>query len=279
MSVSASVEVAALARLPVQLDERDLDLWMAVGAGVGALAEHLVDQVGEATGDREEGRVSRRSRGRDSRLEEVACAVELVAHLQVGPPPRGVDDLAPAVEIAVRLLRGGDELRRLAREALELGRRLAPELPGDRLEPLVDVGVAEDHAAPLARRPSRRDPQVVERPGALELLRAAKKRDLPVHPLALREQPVPDDDAAARRSGGAARGRRLSARRSSRCSPLDSRISSLFFMGSPEKVAVLRRGRPVPLARGDGTSGTGPRPLARFANPSKRNRPSSTSPS
>ena len=113
--------------------------------------EHLVDQVGEATGDREEGRVSRGSRKRHSRLEEVARAVELVAHLQVGPPPGRVDDLAPAVEIAVRLLRGGDELRRLAREALELGRRLAPELPGDRLEPLVDVGVAEDHAPPLAR--------------------------------------------------------------------------------------------------------------------------------
>ena len=54
MSVSASVEVAALARLPVQLDERDLDLGMPVGARVGVAAEHLVDQVGEATGDREE---------------------------------------------------------------------------------------------------------------------------------------------------------------------------------------------------------------------------------
>ena len=141
--------------------------------------------------------VSRRSRRRHSGLEQVACAVELVPHLQVRPPPRGVEDLAPAVEIAVRLLGGRDELRRLAREALELRRRLAPELPGERLEPLVDVRVAEDHAAPLARRPSRRDPQVVERSGALELLRTAKKRDFPVHPLAVREQPVPDDDAAA----------------------------------------------------------------------------------
>ena len=88
-------EVAPLARVPVQLDERDLDLGMSVGARVGVLAEHLVDQVGEATGDREESRVSRRSRRRHSGLEQVACAVELVPHLQVGPPPRGVDDLAP----------------------------------------------------------------------------------------------------------------------------------------------------------------------------------------
>ena len=191
------LQVALPARLAVQLDKRELDLGMSVGACLGACAEDLVDQVGEATCDREEGRVARRSCGRHSSLEEMACAVELVAHLQVGPAPARVDDLAPAVEIAVRLLCRGDKLGRFARVALERGRRLAAELPGDRLEPLVDIRVAEHHAPTLTRDASRGDAQVVERPGALELLGTSKKRDLPVHPLAVRQQAVADDDAAA----------------------------------------------------------------------------------
>ena len=229
------LEVTVPTRLPVQLDERDLDLGMSVGARVGVRAEDLVDQVGEATGDREESGVSRRSRRRHSGLEQVTCAVELVPHLQVGPPPGGVDDLAPAVEIAVGLLRGRDQLRRLAREALELSRRLAPEFPGERLEPLVDVRVAEDHAAPLARRPSRRDPQVVERPGALELLRTAKKRDLSVHPLAFGEQSVTDYDAAAvdRSESHPGGGRRRDARHDARRG-LEHLV--LVLHGSPGRV-------------------------------------------
>ncbi len=46
-------------------------------------------------------------------------------------------------------------------------------------------------------RQSRRDPQVVERPGARELRGPAKKRDLAVDALAVGEQPVPNDDPTA----------------------------------------------------------------------------------
>ena len=77
-------------------------------------------------------------------------AVKLVAILQVGPTPGGIHNLAPAVQIPVGFLRRGDELDRLLREGLELGGRLAPNLPRKRLQPLVDVGVTEDHPAPLA---------------------------------------------------------------------------------------------------------------------------------
>ena len=124
-------------------------------------------------------------------------AVELVAILQVGPTPGGIDHLAPAVQVPVGFLRCGDELDRLLREGFELGRRLTPDLPGERLKPLVDVGVAEHHPPPLAREPSRRDPQVVEGPRALEFLGAAKERHLPVHGLTIGEQPTADDHAAA----------------------------------------------------------------------------------
>src|SRR5262249_59412267 len=87
------------------------------------------------------------------------------------------------------------ELDRLACETVQLVRWLAPALPRERLEPFVDVRVAEDHASPLARAPSRRNSEVVESSGAFELLGTAKKRDLPVHPLPVREQAVPDGDA------------------------------------------------------------------------------------
>jgi hypothetical protein len=147
---------------------------MAVGASRGVVAEHVVDQIGKAAGDGEEGAVARRPRGRDSRLDQMPRAVEFVAHLQVGPAPGGVDHLAPAVQISVGCLGGGDELDRVVCEAIQLVRRLACALPRERLEPFVDVRVAEDHASPLARAPSRRDPEVVEGSGAFELLGAAK---------------------------------------------------------------------------------------------------------
>ena len=54
---------------------------------------------------------------RNARLEQVTRAVELVAHLEVGPPPGRIDDLAPGVQVSVRLLCGGDELGRLAAHA------------------------------------------------------------------------------------------------------------------------------------------------------------------
>jgi hypothetical protein len=186
------LEVAPAARVPVELDEGDLDLGMSVGALLRPVAEDIVDQVGEATGDREEGRVARRPIERDAGLDQVTSAVEFVAHLEIGPTPYGVDELAPRVQVAVGLLSRADEVDRLARERLELRRRLPPELPGDRLEPLVDVGVAEHHPPPLALDTPGGDAEVVERPGALEFLGTEKKRELPVHPLAVREQPAQD---------------------------------------------------------------------------------------
>ena len=168
---------------------------MPVGAGLGAAGEDLVDQVGEPTGDREEGHVARRPRERDPGLDQMARAVELVAHLEVGPPPVRIDDLAPAVQVAVGLLRSPHELDRLGGQALQLGRRPAAELPRERLEPLVDVGVAEDHAAADAFDPPGGDAQVVERPGPLELGGPVQDRHLAVRPLALAEQPTVDPNA------------------------------------------------------------------------------------
>ena len=168
---------------------------MPVGAGLRPAAEGLVDQVGKPRRDGEERGVAGRACLGDRGLYQVAGAVELVTLLQVAPAPRGVDDLAPAVQVAVRLLRGGDELDGVGIQPRELVRRLAPELPAEGLEPLVDVRVAEDHAAPFAGRTAGGDAQVVERAGTLELLRTPQDRDLPVRPLALPKQATLQLDA------------------------------------------------------------------------------------
>jgi hypothetical protein len=99
-------QVASLARLAIELREHDLDLGMAVGASRGVVAEHVVDQIGKAASDGEEGAVARRPRGCDSRLDQMPRAIEFVAHLQVGPAPGGIDHLAPAVQISVGFLGG-----------------------------------------------------------------------------------------------------------------------------------------------------------------------------
>ena len=184
------LEVAALSGLPVQLDERHLDHGMPVGPRLGPAAELLVHEVGEAAGDRQQPLVARRPRECDGGLGEVPEAVELVAHLQVAPAPGGILDLAPRVQVAVGHLRGGDELDRLGREPLELGRGLASELPGEGLEPLVDVGVAEDHPAAFAGRPPCGDAEVLERAVPLELLGAAQEGHVVVDALAVAEKPA-----------------------------------------------------------------------------------------
>ena len=79
-------------------------------------------------------------------------AVELVSHARGRSSARGCRDLPVAVQVAVGLLGRRDELRSSrSRAARAPAIALARDLPGERLEPLVDVGVAEDHALP--RRP------------------------------------------------------------------------------------------------------------------------------
>jgi hypothetical protein len=184
------LEVAAIGGLAVQLDERDLDLRMPVGAAVRFGAEGVDEQIREAARDPEEAGRASASRS-DPRLDQVTGTVELMSHLEVAPGLAAIE-LPVAVQVAVGLLRRSDELGRFAREPLELPVRLARGLPGERLEPFVDVGVAEDHAAPCARRPAGGDAQVLERPCPLELLRAPEKRHLAVDPLPLAEKSAND---------------------------------------------------------------------------------------
>ena len=163
---------------------------MAVGATVRIGAERVDEQIGAAAGDLEEARRAGPAGG-DPRLDQVTGAVELVPHLEVAPALAAAETPV-AVQVAVGLLGRRDELRRLLRERLELRVRLARGFPGERLEPLVDVRVAEDHAPPRTRRPTGGDAQVLERARLLELLRSAEERHLAVDSLPLAEKPVED---------------------------------------------------------------------------------------
>ena len=147
-------QVASLAGHPEQLDERHLDLGMAVDAIAAAVARARVDEADGAHRDVEQPVVAERPMPGDRRLDQVTDAVQLVAPLEVAvrSPAR---HLHVAVEVAIGSLSGRDHGDDLVGRAARPGSASAAELPADRLEPLVDVGVEEreDDAEGLAERP------------------------------------------------------------------------------------------------------------------------------
>jgi hypothetical protein len=83
------IEVAPLARLAIQLDQRGLDLRVAIGRLAPARAEHPVDVVDEPPRNPEQALVAGGAPMRDRRLDQVPGAVELVAVREISPPPAG----------------------------------------------------------------------------------------------------------------------------------------------------------------------------------------------
>ena len=137
------LEVAALAGGPEQLDERHLDLRVAVDRQAAARTKLAVDGVGGPDGDREEPVVPERALPGDGGLDQVADAIELVTPRQILVFVAGLHDLDVGVEIAVRALRRRHEVDRPVGIAGQGRVRSPPELPGGRLQPLVEVGVEE----------------------------------------------------------------------------------------------------------------------------------------
>ena len=141
--VATSVDVEAreleeaLAGHATQLDQRHLDLGMAVDPVGAAGAEGRVDRVGGASGHGQQPVVAERPVPGDRRLDEVADAVQLVAELEVAvlaPGAPGPD--GEGVEVAVVALRRGDEVDRLVGHRGDPVVPRPPELPGHALQPL-----------------------------------------------------------------------------------------------------------------------------------------------
>ena len=114
------VEVGALAGLPVELDQRGLDHRVPVGVLAPVVAEVADHAVGGAPGDVEQVVAAGGAVVRDAGLDEVADAVQLVAHHQV-VPAHVEAGLHVRVEVAVRLAaRARSTSVRLGDRALEL---------------------------------------------------------------------------------------------------------------------------------------------------------------
>lgn len=188
------LDVARFAERPAQLGEADLDLGVPADALDAALAEHLAHEVGRTTRDADEAVivVGSRAVARNGGLEEVPEAVQLMSPFEVGPARALTGSAEARVEVAVGLLRRGDAIDDATEPRLQLGgasgfaaRRDAgaggirftigepcgrraratqpPDLPGDRLEVLVHLGVGELAAAPaLGQRASSREIEVAE---------------------------------------------------------------------------------------------------------------------
>ena len=79
-------------------------------------------------------------------LEQMACAVELVAPTQVSPGQIGVLALDPRIEVAILALSARDQGADLLAELLHPAAEPSNAIPGGGLHDLVDVGVREVHA-------------------------------------------------------------------------------------------------------------------------------------
>jgi hypothetical protein len=147
------LEVARLAGRPGELREPDLDLGVAADAIAPAGPELRAHEIGGAHGDAQQPVVRTRARAfaRHRRLEEMAEAVQLVAPLEVGPPRALALAAELGVEVPVGLLGCRDTADDGAEPRFEVGVVGAADLPGQRLEVLVHLGVRE-LASPAPRR-------------------------------------------------------------------------------------------------------------------------------
>ena len=162
------LEVARLAGDAGELGEPDLDLGVTADRLDAALAEDVAHQVGGAAGDVEQPvvRIRPRALAGDRGLEEVPEAVELVAPLEVRPARLLPGPPEHRVEVAVGLLRGRDPRDDGPEALVEGGIAGAADLPRERLEVLVDLGVRELAPAPARRAacPPRRGRSCASQP-------------------------------------------------------------------------------------------------------------------
>lgn len=142
------IDVALLTERATELGQAHLDLGVPADRVAPVDAELLAYEFGREAGDGHESVIGVRPRARpgDGRLEEVSEAVQLVPPLQGRPALALTVAAEHRVEVSVGLLRGGDPVDHAAEPLLEIavGRGIrAPDLPRERLEVLVDLGVGE----------------------------------------------------------------------------------------------------------------------------------------
>ncbi|MDQ1125822.1 hypothetical protein QE428_000855 [Microbacterium sp. SORGH_AS 505] len=104
------IDVSGLAQCSAELGQAGLDLRVPAHPLDAPLAERAADEVRSTTRDTDEPVVcvGPRAVTGDRRLEEVTEAVQFVAPLEVGPARSLAGAAEHGVDVAVRLLGGGD---------------------------------------------------------------------------------------------------------------------------------------------------------------------------
>ena len=191
------LQVPRLARRPVELDERHLDLGMAVDERAAARPEPGIDQVHRSLDNPQQPVVPGSAVPRDGCLHQVPERVELVTPLEVGELLPRLAHLEVAVQVPVVALRCGQEVDDGICSGREVAVRPLTQLPADGLEPLVHVGVEEWEGRPTvitaaavrAVDESGSQPEIPQIAGPLELGACVRDRDPPAHVPALRPEP------------------------------------------------------------------------------------------
>ena len=180
---AGEVEDLGAAGEAVQLHQRHLEHRVAARGLPQSRTEDGAQMRDDPQGDVQQLLLLGAAREGHGGLDQVAVAVQLVVPGEVRVPLLGaVAERVDAVEIAVLELRGGDEIRDLAGHGAQLGIVLASQLEGHGLEPLVHVGVLEDHPGRLARLGPGDEAEVAQRAGGLQLRMAGAE---PVETVAL----------------------------------------------------------------------------------------------
>ena len=142
---AGELEVAGFAGDPPEFNEGEFDFRMTgiAEAFAGGFAENGINAIGKADGDVEQGSFAGGLVMRDGSLEQVAGAVEFVPVAEVGPAlVRGID-LEMGVQVAVRLLGGGDFGDDRVQATVERGVGIGRERIRSGFQSFVQVGVHE----------------------------------------------------------------------------------------------------------------------------------------
>ena len=155
----------------------------------GAAGAETIDQaIGKPAGDPEQLIAAGHPMMGHRRLKQVPGAVKLVVVSEVREPERPLLAAVVGVEVAVRLLRGLDQVDRCAIRLSVSGLDAVDEIPTRGFDPLVRVAVPEHRGLDRRRFSPGRNEEVVERVALPELVPACRDARRGDDRLALLEQ-------------------------------------------------------------------------------------------
>ena len=172
------VEITAVAGLPEELDHREFDFLVAVGASSRSRTERRADVVGQPDADIQQGSPSSGSMVRDGSLDQVAGAIHLVLVGEISPTVRRKVEHEIRVEVAIGLLgtRNGRDHR--FQPVLKFGVGMGRKRKRCRLYPFVHIRIIVVAPVELPADGASRPMKVCDAAGGHQLVMLLPKRDL-----------------------------------------------------------------------------------------------------